>query len=170
MGNMDWIPTQGSAKTKLIQAAMEEFSLYGFEGVNVVELTHKVGVTTGTLYHHFGSKVGLYNTIREELERRVMDRMHGAASVFSTQPTKAITAAVLIGFDTAVQMNACVILSEPPRSVDADLILDLLQELCQTEAPNLGSVLLAAWRAALKLVASGLDVMEARRTLEWLLP
>ena len=34
--------------------------------------------TTGPLYHHFGSKLGLYDVIRSDVERRVTDRMEGA--------------------------------------------------------------------------------------------
>lgn len=35
-------------------------------------------------YHHFGSKQGLYAVVREELERRVVDRMDGAASFYAS--------------------------------------------------------------------------------------
>ncbi len=45
-----------------------------------------VGVTTGVLYHHFGSKEGLYAVVREELERRVVDRMDGDAAVLRMLP------------------------------------------------------------------------------------
>lgn len=167
---MEWIPTRGSAKARLVKAAMEEFSIYGFEGVNVVELTHKIGVTTGTLYHHFGSKLGLYNVIREELERRIVDRMEGASAVFSADLHKAITASILVGFDSAVKMNAFRILSELPQNEESDLIAIFLEQLCKKELPNLGNILLASLRAALKMVTGGTDVVEARRTLEWILP
>jgi len=96
--------------------------------------------------------------------------MEGAASVFSADPTKAITTALLVGFDAVVKMNACLILSEQSQTEDADLIVGFLHKLCQTQGLHLGSVLLASWRAALKLVESGLDVTESRRTLEWLFP
>ncbi len=37
-------------------------------------------VTTGALYHHFGSKLGLYTFVRDDVERRLLDRMEGAVS------------------------------------------------------------------------------------------
>jgi len=38
------------------------------------------GVTTGSLYDHFGSEAGLYGFVRQEAERRLLDRMEGAAA------------------------------------------------------------------------------------------
>ena len=55
----EWVPIPGSAKARLIEAAIHQFELNGYEAVNVVDLAGKAGVTTGSLYHHFGSKLGL---------------------------------------------------------------------------------------------------------------
>ena len=63
----DWIPIPGSAKARLIEAAAHHFELAGFEAVNVTELAAKAGVTTGALYHHFGSKLGLYGAAADAL-------------------------------------------------------------------------------------------------------
>jgi AcrR family transcriptional regulator len=166
---MEWIPTPGSAKARLVVAAMEEFLMRGFEGVNVVELTQRIGVTTGVLYHHFGSKTGLYNFIREEFERRIVDRMDGAYSVLKGDVRKSVSASLLVGFDASVKMNACRILSEPPQSETTEFIAAFLKEICENESPGLSSILLASWRSALALVASGLEADKARLTLEWLL-
>jgi hypothetical protein len=48
--------------------------------VTVGEIAAGAGVTTGPLYHHFGSKLGLYAFVRDEAERRLLDRMEGAAA------------------------------------------------------------------------------------------
>ena len=36
-------------------------------------------MTTGALYHHFGSKIDLYRFVRADVDQRVLDRMAGAA-------------------------------------------------------------------------------------------
>lgn len=166
---MDWIPTPGSAKARLAATAMEAFLADGFEKVNVVELARQSGVTTGTLYHHFGSKLGLYNFIREELERRVVDRMEGASSVFSADVHRALSASLLVGFDAAVKLSACRILSEPPQGEAPDRLSEFLDGLCTGAKPHLGPVLMAAMRAAWRLVVNGVDPAQARTTLEWIL-
>jgi AcrR family transcriptional regulator len=70
----DWIPVPGSGKARLIEAAAHHFERAGFEAVNVTELAAKAGVTTGALYHHFGSKLGLYTLIREHRRARAPSR------------------------------------------------------------------------------------------------
>ena len=51
-----------------------------FDEVTVGELAADAGVTTGALYHHFENKLGLYRFVREDVERRLLDRMEGAAA------------------------------------------------------------------------------------------
>ena len=76
----EWIPVPGTSKARLVSTALERFGARGYEAVGVSELATTAGVTTGSLYHHFGSKLGLYEVVREEAERRVLDRMEGAAA------------------------------------------------------------------------------------------
>lgn len=81
------------------------------------ELAAAAGVTTGSLYHHFGSKLGLYALVRTEIERRVLDRMEGAADARAGDPSAvAARAAVLVGFDHAVGHGVARVLAE--RAVD----------------------------------------------------
>ena len=49
-----------------------------FDEVTVGELADAAKVTTGALYHHFGSKFGLYAFVRNDVEQRLLDRMEGA--------------------------------------------------------------------------------------------
>jgi AcrR family transcriptional regulator len=53
--------------------ALEQFGAHGFEAVGVGGLCASAGVTTGSLYHHFESKAGLYLLVRGQFPRR-----HGA--------------------------------------------------------------------------------------------
>src|SRR5688500_18585547 len=107
-----WVPVPGSVKGRLVDAALHEFEQAGYEACAVGSLAAKAGVTTGALYHHFGSKLGLYALVREDLERRVTDRMEGAAS--TAEPGRpAVRAALLVALDAAHRFNACRILGEP---------------------------------------------------------
>ncbi|WDL96697.1 TetR/AcrR family transcriptional regulator [Alicyclobacillus sp. ALC3] len=150
-------------------AALDEFSTHGFDGVNVVELTKHIGLTTGVLYHHFGSKTGLYNFVREELERRVVDRMEGAFEALREDDIhQAISKATLVGFDAAVKLNACRIFSETPQVGALDLVAGLFTDICDEQRSGLGAIVLACWRAALCSVADGLETATAREALEWI--
>lgn len=165
----EWIPVPGSAKARLIDAALHTFEQEGYEGAAVTDLAAKAGVTTGALYHHFGSKLGLYTIVRADLERRVMDRMLGAADGAAESGRPAVNAALLVGFDAAVRFNACRILGEPHPQGQPDLIRATLGELVPQHSEPAADVLTAAWRAALLKVADGITAEAGRAALRYVL-
>lgn len=165
----NWIPVPGSIKAKILEQAVKEFCSKGYQGVHVKNLSETVGVTTGAIYHHFNSKVNLYAIVREEMERRIVDRMEGAAAVFD-DPTKSIRTAILVGFDSAIKFGACRLLSENDPSQGPDRIADFLSTIQVDGAQGLAYILPAAWRSALlSVLEERLSVEEARSVLEWLL-
>ena len=163
-----WIPVPGTAKARLIEAALHEFEDKGFEGSSVIDIAAKAGVTTGSLYHHFESKRGLYTLIRGDLEKRLADRMEGAGAT-SPPGRPAVRAALLVAFDAAVRFDACRILGEPPPFGSDDLVEVTLQSLLPKDHAIAGVVLTAAWRSALLSVADGEPSTLARRALEFVL-
>ena len=146
----EWVPVSTSPKGRLALAAVREFGTRPFAEVTVGELASAAEVTTGALYHHFGSKLGLYAVVREDVERRLLDRMEGAlaASGPGADRSAAVTAALLVGFDFAVREGFLRILGDPPDGPDHDRLARLLTSATGTESPVLGRVVAAAWRAA----------------------
>jgi AcrR family transcriptional regulator len=151
------------------RAAIHQFELGGYESVNVVDLAAKASVTTGALYHHFGSKLGLYLTVREDMERRIVERMEGAAAAVGGQGHPAVRAALLVAFDAAVRFTVCRILGQrPPVERDDPVAATLRPLLAQDKAPA-ADILAAAWRAALLAVAEGASSTAARASLVYVL-
>jgi AcrR family transcriptional regulator len=163
-GMREWIPVSTSPKGRLALAAVKEFGARPFDEVTVAELAASAKVTTGALYHHFGSKLGLYAFVREDVERRLLDRMEGA--VAATRPESgraaAVTAALLVGLDFAVRERFLRILGDPPAGTEHDRLAELLSS---NATPLLGRVLAAAWRAALAAVADGAQPQDARAAI-----
>ncbi len=80
---------------------------------------HRPPARTGSLYHHFGSKAGLYQLVRADVEQRVLDRLEGAASVRSAQTLADLAPVLLVGFDYLVSSGLTRLLAEPsPESSD----------------------------------------------------
>ncbi|MFC5287066.1 TetR/AcrR family transcriptional regulator [Actinokineospora guangxiensis] len=158
----DWIPVPGTAKARLVSAAIRRFEADGFEAAAVAALAADAEVTTGALYHHFGSKLGLYQVVREEMERRVVDRIAGAVAVAPDGRAR-IAAALLVAFDAAVHFSVCRILAEPTPANHPDPIADALHPLVPT--PPTATVLAAAWRAA--LLTANENPKAARAALEY---
>jgi AcrR family transcriptional regulator len=162
----DWVPVSTSAKGRLALRALEDFGRRGFEQVNVAELAAAAGVTTGSLYHHFGSKIGLYGFVRAEAEQRLLDRMEGAAAVRADEgPAGAVQSALLVGFDFAVSQGFQRLLGEPHPARDLDPVAGLLAEISDGGRTPIGGMLAAAWRAALLAVAGGAPTARARAGL-----
>jgi len=160
----EWVPVSTSPKGRLALAAVREFGSRPFDEVTVGELSSAAGVTTGALYHHFASKLGLYRFVRDDVERRLLDRMEGAVAAGTAGPG-AVTAALVVGFDFAVAQGFCRMLGDPAPGPAEDAVAALLTRVSEPAPDPLGRVLAAAWRAALVAVADGVPADEAREVL-----
>jgi AcrR family transcriptional regulator len=163
----EWIPVSTSPKGRLALAAVTAFGARPFDEVTVGELAAAAEVTTGALYHHFGSKLGLYAFVRDDVERRLLDRMEGAIAAYApaSDRSSAVAAALLVGFDFAVREGFLRILGEPPAGAERDRLATTLGASTDPASPVLGRVLAAAWQAALLAVAEGSEPHEARAAL-----
>jgi AcrR family transcriptional regulator len=160
----EWIPTPASPKGRLVLAALEAFGRDGYAAVSVADLARAAETTTGPLYHHFESKLGLYAFVRADVERRVLDRLEGALDA-GADPADALVAA----FDYVARAGFLRMLAEPHPAGGADPVAALLTERLVPAPEPLGAMLAAAWRAALAAAADGAPA-EAVRTAISLLP
>ena len=67
---------QGAAtRAALLDAARELFGSVGFADTSLDVVVARAHVTKGALYHHFGSKEGLFAAVYEQVQREVSDRV-----------------------------------------------------------------------------------------------
>jgi AcrR family transcriptional regulator len=161
----EWIPTKSSPKGRLVLQAVEAFSAETFDEVNVVALCAAADVTTGTLYHHFDTKLGLYDVVRLEVERRTVDRIAGALAARAEDPPGvAVRAALLVGFDYVVANGRARLVGTEVRPGREDVIASAVEVVLAPDSP-LTRLWLAAWRAALLSTVDGFSVDAARSAL-----
>lgn len=69
-------PAADSAHTRetLLRVAREKFAELGFQSATNKGIADAAGITTGAIYHYFGSKRDLYGAVFEEVESTVYDR------------------------------------------------------------------------------------------------
>lgn len=68
-------------KDEILQACMEEFAHYGYEGANTNRIAERAGVSKGLLFHYFGSKEKLYISAFEDCVQDIS----GMLEDFSTE-------------------------------------------------------------------------------------
>ena len=60
------------SRTKIFEAAIDEFSEFGFAGARVDRIAHQAGINKAMIYYHFDSKKKLYQAIiQKEMIRMV---------------------------------------------------------------------------------------------------
>jgi AcrR family transcriptional regulator len=169
------IPIPGTSKYRLIQVGIRQFSQNSYNDVDVDSVAAEAGVTVGSLYHHFQSKKEFYGVLRDDMTRRVLDRMEAVAESLapyqSQHPRHVLKGALLAAYDGVLRIKAGKLLTEPDPRESEDAIAALLGELAAHDgmaaARTLGILLAAALRAALSQAMAGNS--DARQALESLL-
>ena len=85
----------------LLAAARECFGERGYAGAGIEEIAARAGVTTGALYHHFGSKRGLFRAVAEAVELELMQRSTEVASKH-TDPLRGLEAGMQASLDASL--------------------------------------------------------------------
>ena len=124
----DGFPMPGSVKAQLIAAAQHQFEQVGFDATTVADVAAKAAVTTGAIYHHFGSKLGLYTTIRDDLEQRITDRIEGG-QLRSTSPAGPPLGSPARRVRCRRSLRRCRLLGEPAPDERPDRIREALAGL-----------------------------------------
>lgn len=164
----EWIPIPGTSKDTLIKVALEEFSSKGYKGVNITELANKANMTTGAIYHHFGSKAKLYEVIRTEMEQRIIDRMEGITSVFD-HPSQGLEMALITGLKFAVKMNICRLISEDVPNKKLDRVADFLSHFNEDPKLPVNIILISTWRSILNAISEKQITLEQGENLiKWI--
>lgn len=65
---------------KLVDLGRSMFAQYGYAETSMEELVAQAGVTRGALYHHFGSKDGLFTAVLADVQRGIADRIEQASA------------------------------------------------------------------------------------------
>ena len=59
-----------STKEKIMNAALELFSVQGYEDTSVAEIAEAVGIKAPSLYKHYGSKQAIFSAIMQKIDEQ----------------------------------------------------------------------------------------------------
>jgi AcrR family transcriptional regulator len=162
-----------ATRAALIDSGAALFADRGYTAVSVGELAERAGVTTGALYHQFGSKDALFKAVYTELVQRVWAHV--------LQAREGGGEASLLN-DCEAYLDACAdpafnrITIDGPAVIGWDQILDETQimiaasltaarergELAHTPSGSLARMLAAAMKEAAVMIATAEDPDAAR--------
>ena len=90
----------------LLDAARELFAARGYEATSTEEIVRSIGVTRGTLYHHFRNKAALFEAVYQEqriaLAQAISERIQVAESASRQQIMRTVCHAFI---DTAADSS-----------------------------------------------------------------
>ncbi len=94
------------ARRRLLREGMRLFTQQGFASVSTRQICIAAGVTQPTLYHHFGSKEGLYHAVLEEWFRNLRHEMTHAIAQGKTFRERLQTLAIFFWSGQAGEYQA----------------------------------------------------------------
>src|SRR5690348_6847845 len=158
----------------LLDAGRALFAQCGYADVGIGEIARQAGATTGAVYHHFGSKAGLFRAVYDELVAGTAQRI---AAARRNNPAPNLIA------DCEVYLDACAdpaffrITADAPIVIGWDAILNDTQKLIAANLataqadgeisaalpiPALARMLAAALKEAGVMIATAPDPAQAR--------
>ena len=114
-------PQQGAnqrrddSRQRLIEAALDVFGLYGFEGASTRLLAERANVNLAAIPYYFGSKEGLYRAVAEYVATQIAERQAavvGKATAALEDPDLSMEAALALLDEVLDSFAAMVIGSE----------------------------------------------------------
>ena len=90
---------KGNTKQEILEAALELFSVQGFEATSISQIAAAVGIRKASLYSHFASK----QAILDALAKEVLEQ-YAAHSIFARTDWEKAAANLPLTPDAAVQM------------------------------------------------------------------
>jgi AcrR family transcriptional regulator len=148
----------------LLDAALAAFESDGYDAASVTAIARAAGVTTGALYHHFGSKAGLHAVLLADLERRLDERLQGAIEA-GDGSRASLVRGLQIAFDAAVRAGCCRVVGEAGGRQRDDPIAATVGDALPDRSPLAAAAIAAAWRSILLGVAEGADPAAGRAAL-----
>ncbi len=128
----------------LLHNAIKLFAQQGYENVGVQELVESAGVTKPTLYHYFGSKSGLLQTLVQEQSRDFFQRLR-TVTEYRGDLVKSLMDTATCFFDFAiVEEDFYKLLMISPWQARESEFARILQKVKQEEYALLEQLFLAA--------------------------
>ena len=90
---------RGNTKQAILEAALDLFSVHGFEATSISQIAGAVGIRKASLYSHFDSKQAILDALIQEVLEQ-----YGKRSIFAKTDWEKDTESLPLTADDAVKM------------------------------------------------------------------
>jgi AcrR family transcriptional regulator len=151
-------------RERVLEAGLELFGERGYHAVSVAEISERAGIAKSVLYHHFGSKAGLFEAIAETQTRDLLAHVAGAVPDDPDAPRLRAAVDAYLGFLADRPAAWRLLLRDPP----ADPALIAVHERLAGERERaLAELLAAPDKLRDKQAAVGLTATAIRTFAAW---
>jgi AcrR family transcriptional regulator len=105
---------------RVLQAGLELFGERGYHATSIAEIGERAGIAKSVLYHHFGSKAGLYEAVAEAETGALLERVAGALPTDPDAPRLRAGLDAFLGFLAERPATWRLLLRDPPA--DPELV------------------------------------------------
>lgn len=116
----DTVPSRSQGQQQILDAALEVFARYGYEGASVRQVAAAAGVSAANIYHHYRGKQDLLAGITQDVLARLVAQVERALElVADDEPHVRLKVAIraFVGFYLANQ-TACGVLDSERRYLE----------------------------------------------------
>jgi AcrR family transcriptional regulator len=71
-------PDPEGGRSRILEAALTAFAERGYDAASIAEIGQRAGVAKSVMYHHFGSKAGLYEAVVEKQTEDIVEAVAAA--------------------------------------------------------------------------------------------
>lgn len=167
------MPNKPGTRQQILDIAQDLFTEHGYAGTSMADIAGRLGTSKAALYHHFGSKAEIIDSLLAEPTRAYEELADRAA----TLPAPELLAAV-VDVTASFASLAAILHNDPSvRTANRDRLLDRSQEINETITAALAgrrpstaarvrahAAYAAAKHGALAVLSAGGELRPAERT------
>jgi AcrR family transcriptional regulator len=149
---------------RVLEAGLELFGERGYHAVSVADIGERAGIAKSVLYHHFGSKAGLFEAIAEQETRDLLDHVAAAVPEDPEEPRVRAGIDAYLRFFAGRPATWRLLLRDPPA--DPELI-DVHARLAADRERALAELLAGGEKLRAKPARVGLTATAIRTFAAW---
>lgn len=101
-------------RERVLEAGLELFGERGYHATSIADIGERAGIAKSVLYHHFGSKAGLFEAIAEEQTRELLAHVESAVPPDPDEPRVRAGLDAYLGFFAERPAAWRLLLRDPP--------------------------------------------------------